>query len=198
MGKKTNLFFYPEDFLLGSKFCASKLVSMANLPEPDDLVLLSTYQASVDAHMAKTYLETQGIEVHLVDAYTVSLNTLYASALGGIKLVVPQRDLEHAQKLLDAVQKGELVTEDQDIRGEPCPKCQSTKTLLLIEGHARAWRLLLLVMAFLPIPFHENYQWTCTQCLNRWQSPRKKNWGYIAITWILFCVGIYTWVIIFF
>ena len=53
-----------------------------------------------DAHIAKGYLESNGIEVLLKDEMTVQVNNFYSNAVGGIKLLTKDSDYDGSIQLL--------------------------------------------------------------------------------------------------
>lgn len=57
------------------------------------LVTLAVFTNVHEAHMAKNYLETCGISCFLENE---NMNSLYANALGGVKLKVPSNELDLA------------------------------------------------------------------------------------------------------
>ncbi len=64
------------------------------------LKAVATFWLAHEAHLARTYLASEGIESFVFDEHTVSINHLYANAVGGIKLMVRSRDVERALKVL--------------------------------------------------------------------------------------------------
>jgi hypothetical protein len=66
----------------------------------DDLKTLISFTYPHEAHMAKGYLESNGIESILKDEMTVSVNNFYSNAVGGIKLLVNDSNYENGIQLL--------------------------------------------------------------------------------------------------
>jgi hypothetical protein len=66
----------------------------------DRLVTVATFSTALEAHVARTKLESEGIEGFILDENIVGLNWLYSAAVGGVKLKVREDDLPVAQKLL--------------------------------------------------------------------------------------------------
>lgn len=52
------------------------------------------------AQMAKTHLEGSGIPAFIPDEQTVSVQPLYASAIGGVRLMVAEEDAGRAREIL--------------------------------------------------------------------------------------------------
>jgi len=50
--------------------------------------------------MAASLLRNEGIEVELTDAGLAGINPLLSPAIGGVRLLVPERDAERARALL--------------------------------------------------------------------------------------------------
>lgn len=66
----------------------------------DDLKTLISFTYPHEAHMAKGYLESNGIESILKDEMTVSVNNFYSNAVGGVKLLVKASDYDNGIRLL--------------------------------------------------------------------------------------------------
>jgi DNA-directed RNA polymerase subunit RPC12/RpoP len=88
-------------------------------------VIVKTFDNSMDAHMLKSRLENEGIKCFLFDEETVTINPLFAQAIGGIKLKVYQDDMPIVREILKDISETPLTDEE----GEAilCPNCSSTK-----------------------------------------------------------------------
>ena len=73
--------------------------------------ILSTYVYPHEAHMAKSYLESQGIEVLLKDELTAQVNNFYSNAIGGVKILIPGAEYDHGIEVLK--QGGFVLSEDE-------------------------------------------------------------------------------------
>jgi hypothetical protein len=62
---------------------------------------IKTFANVIEAEIAKSLLDSEGIESFVRDAHTVSINMLYSNALGGIRLDVKATDAERAIELLN-------------------------------------------------------------------------------------------------
>jgi hypothetical protein len=56
------------------------------------LKTVATYEYAHFAHLAKTKLESEGIQCFIFDEYTSSMNWFFNNAIGGIKLKVRGED----------------------------------------------------------------------------------------------------------
>lgn len=86
----------------GSIFCHScgyRLKPVAER-EKGDLVTLSRYGNAIEAHLARTKLESQGVLAFVFDEHTISLNPIYDIALGGVRVKIKNSDLKKALKIL--------------------------------------------------------------------------------------------------
>lgn len=164
----------------------------------DDLIPIRSYQNSVDAHLAKTFLENQGLIATLQDEHLVNMNWLYSDVLGGVKLIVPASQADRARQLLAEVDKGEREVREDDLLGLPCPDCHSTRTQLQVGNHSRGWRLLFLVLIYLPIPISEQQSWQCLQCGHSWKVNGERNLALQFVSWIIFLVAIVSALVLWF
>lgn len=79
--------------------------------------IIATYHSPDKAHLAASVLEGNGIAVELRDIEIVEAIQIYADAVGGIKLAVPDVDEERAREILELPPESEgLLT---------CPHCGS-------------------------------------------------------------------------
>lgn len=63
-------------------------------------VCIRRYDTYVPAHIALAKLREAGLEAHLQDEHTVTIDPLLNLAVGGIKLLVPNEQVEAAEKIL--------------------------------------------------------------------------------------------------
>lgn len=78
------------------------------------LTTLRTFDNYVTAHIVKTKLEGEGIRCVLIDENTVTIQWHIANAIGGIKLKVSIKDVEHANHILEVTEK-EAIAESQTV-----------------------------------------------------------------------------------
>ncbi|HCM61275.1 MAG TPA: hypothetical protein DIT05_01850 [Morganella sp. (in: Bacteria)] len=85
-------------------------------PTREKFELLSQYLSPLEARIEAGLLESEGIEVMLLDENIVWNNQMYAQAVGGVKLLVSHDDVEKAQSVLDELHRGAYGIDDD---GEP-------------------------------------------------------------------------------
>jgi hypothetical protein len=96
--------------------------------------VVAAFQTAPEAEAARVYLDAEGIEARLTDDATAGWFWHYSNAIGGVKVVVAERDFSAAKALLDgvssaprpvAVATGDTAGEaSQDDTSEvACPSC---------------------------------------------------------------------------
>ena len=67
------------------------------------LKTLKTYSDLHAAQIDQSFLESHGIDVVLQDSGTIGADALLSQAVGGVKLQVPQEQIQKAQELLESL-----------------------------------------------------------------------------------------------
>ncbi|ACD96144.1 DUF2007 domain-containing protein [Trichlorobacter lovleyi] len=113
------------------KNAEAKNDEISDVAEP--MVTVAVYGTPYEAGLAKSELEFYDIPVFLADEYTIGINSLYANALGGIKVNVPESCAEYACRIL----RQELLPEEEELMNDfesstqPFPKSLAWLYLLL-------------------------------------------------------------------
>lgn len=63
---------------------------------------IASFTTPMDAHLLIARLEGSGVKAYIRDEHMVSVDWLYANAIGGVKVDVADEDLDRALELLDA------------------------------------------------------------------------------------------------
>jgi hypothetical protein len=102
--------------------------------------VIAAFSTLDQAYLAVSRLESAGIRAELRDEATITLNWLFSPAIGGVKIAVPEADVESAQQILrmPPVEEGMLV----------CPFCGSTEVAVRTLNPAGA----VLLATGLPVP----------------------------------------------
>jgi hypothetical protein len=145
---------------------------LAGLPSPPPTtprdaappVLIRRYRDLPEATIAKSILDSAGVESFLGDDNIVRLDWFYSNLVGGVKLLVRPEDAEAARKLLqesvpETFEAGETGTFQQP----RCPRCQSFD--VSFDGLDRRFSYASLFV--IPIPLI-NKGWKCTSCGYAW------------------------------
>jgi len=125
-------------------------------------VTIARFQYSSEAQIVKGKLQSEGIEVFMVDQVLIDTDPLISQAIGGIKLNVRNEDAARAEAILEEIQNYSI-----DDTGDPilCPNCNSTK--LRVYTHIRDVRsFFAFLFSFLTftLPIHTSYDYHCENC----------------------------------
>ncbi|NMM47663.1 putative signal transducing protein [Marinigracilibium pacificum] len=129
-----------------------------------ELVLLTTFDNAVDAHILKSRLESEGVECYLYDENIVGMNPLFSHSVGGIKLMINKKDAENALKILSEIENSP-IKDDNDQRVK-CPNCGSEdiydrfKSMQGIKGVLSA----IVSFLFMVFPIYYKTVYKCKSC----------------------------------
>lgn len=128
------------------------------------LVTFKTFDNSIDAHILKIKLESEGITCFLFDENIVSVNPLYSNLVGGIKLKINEEDLVHARNIVLELEETPLTTDDEQII--TCPKCQSVKIVSGYKSMKSVGAVLSAIASFLLFifPIYRKDVYKCLDC----------------------------------
>ncbi len=135
---------------------------------PDRLVTIAAFREPIEAHLARSRLECEGVACKLADEHIAGVYAGAAAAVGGVKLQVRERDREHALRLLEEssarpAASAEWVTADLD-----APRCGSCGSLRIEREPLGPGRTLLAwLLLGIPLPFLRRWQ-RCLRCGERW------------------------------
>ena len=93
----------------------------------DKIVVYETYTDPINAHIVKGLLDSYGIKCFLSDENMVTLNAMYSSAVGGVKLNAFEKDIYRISAILKSENMNAEV-EQESVKDESkikCPKCNS-------------------------------------------------------------------------
>lgn len=65
-----------------------------------DFIQIRSFDNYISAHIVMSMLQDDGINCHLKDEYTLTIDPFLSPALGGIKLMVADSQVERALELL--------------------------------------------------------------------------------------------------
>jgi hypothetical protein len=85
-----------------------------------------SYDNYIPAHMMLQRLEDEGIKAYLQDEYTVTIDPILSNAIGGIKLMIYDEQVERAMKLINGF-------EQEYKKAVICPRCQSNNVLHITQ-----------------------------------------------------------------
>jgi predicted RNA-binding Zn-ribbon protein involved in translation (DUF1610 family) len=139
-------------------------------PEPEgSLVTVGRFREPQLAHLAKTKLESEGINAFVRDEYTVGVNWLLSNAIGGVKVKVSEEDEQRAIEIIESDHSSDLLRADDELgcldTEDCCPRCGS-QAVLLQKGSRKAGAFSLLFG--LPLIFFRK-RYKCEDCGFSWK-----------------------------
>jgi len=131
-------------------------------------VVVAQFRDLPQAGLAQSTLEAIGIQCFLDNQYTVGVNWLYSSALGGVKLKVFEKDVAQAQEVLSQrdiefpIQNYDQAEQIEEIG---CPNCGSKE--ITTRNYTRKLAAISLMLS-LPFFFFlkRNH---CHNCGHKWK-----------------------------
>ena len=141
---------------------AETSASKNEAPSP---VMVARYGGVPEALVAKSMLDSAGIESFLGDENLVRLDWFYSNLVGGIKLMVREEDAETARKVLEQNIPEKLeVTGVGEYAQPPCPRCGSLDVSFDALDKQIAY-----TGFFLGVPIHVNHKGgKCHACGHVW------------------------------
>jgi hypothetical protein len=133
-----------------------------------EVIAIRRYRDIPAALLAKSILDSAGIENFLTDVNTVRMDWLWSNALGGVRLFVKDSDASAAEELLNQSFQDSFEVEGQEPFTQPrCPVCNSFdvsyKGLHKRIAYASLW-------LGVPIPL-SRLGWHCSSCGHMWEDP---------------------------
>ena len=102
----------------------------------------------------------------MADDNIVTMNWLYSNAVGGVKVQVPEQEVDHAIDVLDRADHGIDSTLSQP--GEViCMSCGSSD--VFYEKRPRIVTFLSFFLFCIPLPFFKA-RWKCGKCEKTWPA----------------------------
>lgn len=136
----------------------------------DHLAVVATFLEPNQAHVARSRLEAEGIRAALDGEHHIAMDWLISNAIGGVKLLVHESDVEVAKQILQAgaPEIGDDETGDDSDSGlEHCPSCGSTNVYRV--RFKRGFIFISILLLGFPIPFF-SHKMECETCGHRWSN----------------------------
>jgi hypothetical protein len=135
--------------------------------EPRDMITLRQFRDLPEALLAKSCLDSAGIDSVLLDDNVVRLDWFWSNLIGGVKLKVEPSDAGPAAEILS-----QPIPDKIDVAGigeyqQPeCPNCQSLDVTFKELNRPLSYATLWLNV---PIPFYRK-AWRCHSCKIEWEE----------------------------
>jgi hypothetical protein len=133
-----------------------------------NLVTVRRYRDLSEAIVARSLLESAGIETYLRDENLVRLDWQISNFIGGLRLQVDASNEAAAVEVLSQPVPDTVSFGDQAEFVQPvCPRCGSRD--ITFEGSSRGAALASLYLVSLPLPLGKE-TWLCNSCNARWED----------------------------
>lgn len=137
----------------------------------DKTVVYSTYYNSIEANIIKARIEDSGYACFLADENLAVLNPFYNQAIGGIKLIVFERDVPNINELLAEEFDSESFPSEANLVGEQsevdmvCGNCNSSNVGYgMATKKKEGWWNVMLTLLLFPFPLKVNKCYHCYDC----------------------------------
>ncbi len=134
----------------------------------DALVTIRRYLWPHEAQIARSLLESEGIDAVVQDAHLAQIDWLYIQAIGGLRLQVAAADAAQAAAVLAAVEAAPPAPAEEYDEGT-CGSCGSRATERVVAGRTPTF-LSWMVFGF-PL-WRPRTVWRCAACKAPAPSPR--------------------------
>jgi hypothetical protein len=133
--------------------------------------LIAQFLSLPEATLAKSILESAGIESFLADDNLVRMDWLISNILGGVKLFVRSDDLEAANSILEQTSPERFDVEGIGEYIQPhCPSCQSTDVSFKGPEKQQPSMGRFIGPAVSTIHQHDEQFWECDACGRSWKD----------------------------
>ncbi|HEU4365380.1 MAG TPA: DUF2007 domain-containing protein [Candidatus Krumholzibacteria bacterium] len=134
-------------------------------------VTVASFSQPIEAHLARTKLESEGIPCVVGDENLVRVDWLLSNAVGGVKLKVPPYVADQARDVLRPRPHLVMVAaDDEPSDGEMiCPRCRSYDVYYQ-RFSQRLAGVFILLFGFL-VPWRDR-RWSCKQCGYEWKERK--------------------------
>ena len=143
-------------------------------------ITLTSFTYPHEAHIAISYLESEGLDTIIKDELTTQVDNFYSNAIGGVKILVRETDYEMGINLL---KKGGYISSsvDDDVAVETividantnkhvCPYCNSKEIGKNKEANLLTVFVYLILGTIFPI-FKSSYK--CFDCEKKWKYVKE-------------------------
>lgn len=125
------------------------------------MIVIARFSFPHEAHIARASLEAAEIRSEIRDEHTVNMQWLYSNAVGGVRLLVEDSNVEAAMEILQADFSAALQDAYEDEPKDICPECGSDQLSPHTKGKKPAF-VAFLLLGF-PLFFYK-HGYICDKC----------------------------------
>jgi hypothetical protein len=136
------------------------------------MITVARYFEPSEAHVVRALLESAGLRATVADEHHVTANYPISTALGGVRVQVPDENFEAAKALVAAYESGELQREfEQDVGEEPeaCPACGSASVTGRVPASTKMMAVAVFVLGSATFPTSDSVR-KCASCGHSWSG----------------------------
>jgi Putative prokaryotic signal transducing protein len=127
--------------------------------------LLTTFTNYMDAHLCQMHLQEEGINCWLKDENTVTIDPILTNAIGGIKLMVHETQLERATDLL-------RIMKNKEQEAAICPSCNSLNVEYIVTNRKpRNWLIAITTFVLGDFAMAPHKVYHCFDCGFEFDGP---------------------------
>jgi hypothetical protein len=78
-----------------------------------DLMVVARLFTPVKAHMLQSRLQADGVPAVVTDDHIVGVNPFITTAVGGVRVLVPESHFERAREIVSAIERGDYRLDEQ-------------------------------------------------------------------------------------
>jgi len=119
----------------------------------NNYTVLAVFEYSTEAQLMVSKLDSENIKTMLKDEKTIDSDPLISQAIGGVKLLVHNNDLEKAVAIYNEIR---VYQKDKNGDNLHCPSCNSTHILIAPPERKNIFYML--------FPFFEKTKYICNDC----------------------------------
>ncbi len=156
------------DSVTHCRHCPSELAdgpapAFRSSPEWEDLIQVQSYFDVHTAYATQSALRAAGIRAFVKDEYYAGMRWDHAIALGGVRVLVPQSQVQEAEELIAGIpaQEVESIANSSEPADKRCPRCNSEDLERLVHGRVPA--VLSLLLLGIPLLFRRELV-RCSSC----------------------------------
>ncbi|TDG35260.1 DUF2007 domain-containing protein [Pedobacter changchengzhani] len=132
----------------------------------DRTTVYASYYNPIEANIIKTRLDDAGFACFLADENISTINPLYNQAVGGVRLIVFERDVEEIKAFLG--EDNAIATEEEEVVNEDNVVCENCGSTNVSYGQATqkrfSWWVTIISLLTASYPFKANKCYHCYAC----------------------------------
>lgn len=140
--------------------------------DDDKIIVYESFIDPINANIVKGLLDSYGIECFLSDENMVTLNAMYSSAVGGVKLHVFEKDINRISDILKSqnIEPETVFSNEKENGNIACPNCKSTNVGFggSVKKKFGLWNVVIFsiisVLAFISYPLTSRRVYHCFDC----------------------------------